>query len=128
MSGRPEPRFDLDYARGRQAELWVQDLRAALQADRVEVKHDERARETGNLYVEFECLKRGSYRPSGIAVTEAEAWVFVLENPHLAVVVSTVRLKELARASWRLGYRAECQRGDHPTRGVLIPIGRLFEL
>lgn len=64
-----EPRFDLDYARGRQGELFVEAVRDAIQTERCEVKRDDRSVETGNVYVEYQCLRRGKWTKSGIATS-----------------------------------------------------------
>ena len=62
--------------------------------DTIECKRDFKAHKTGNVYVEFEC--RG--KPSGIATTEADYWVFVVgpdENDLRAYLTTTARLKAL---------------------------------
>src|SRR5688572_20048700 len=97
MSDKPEPRWDLDYKAGRQAELWVQNLRKSLEEDTIEVKLDRRFPDTGNIYVEYECKRRGSMRPSGIATTTSRLWIQVLVEDELALIISTDRLKEIAR-------------------------------
>ena len=121
-----EPRWDLDYEVGRQGELWVQDIADSLRSDAREVKVDERFADTGNVYVEYECRYRGQYRPSGIAITEAPVWVFVLQSEGLALVVSTDLLRGVSREGYRAGRVAECSRGSYPTRGVLVPVARLI--
>ena len=121
-----EPRWDLDYEVGRQGELWVQNIADSLRSDAREVKVDERFAETGNVYVEYACRYRGQYRPSGIAITEAPVWVFVLQPEGLALVVSTELLRRVSREGYLAGRVAECSRGSHPTRGVLVPVARLI--
>ena len=111
-----EPRWDIDFAVGRQAEMWVSDIITALGTDAIEVKADERALRTGNLYVEYEC--RG--KPSGIAITRAVLWIYVLNVEQLALVVSVERLKVLGREALRAGRDGSCTRGSHPTRGALV--------
>ena len=75
-----EPRFDIDYSEvGRPGELFVMGIIEGLKSDRVEVKTDQVSQTTGNIYVEYACKKQGQYKPSGLAVTEASLWVFVLE-------------------------------------------------
>ena len=118
-----EPRFDIDYKFGEQAELWVSDIVASLNTDRVEVKHDARFADTGNVYVETLCLRRGKYRPSGISTTKAEVWVFVLEAGTSCVVVSTETLKRACRTLWNDPRKhVECSRGSHPTKGLRVPL------
>lgn len=120
-----EPRFDIDYEVGRQGELWVASIRDALRTERAEVKTDVRASVTGNVYVEYECRHRGKWKPSGIATNESPVYVFVLAARSLALVVDTEALKREARRAYNAGRLAECKKGSHPTRGVLIPVQKL---
>jgi hypothetical protein len=122
MTGRGEPRFDIDYEYGLQGELYVSDIRRAIEADRIEVKRDSRWSATGNVYVEFECKGR----KSGIATTEAELWAFVLGDTNIAVFIPTATLKEFARRLHRAGRVAQETDGSHPTKGVLVPLPALF--
>lgn len=57
-----EPRFDIDASYGRQGELFVSSIIDALTGGSVEVKRDSRFAKTGNVYVEYECRKRGPGR------------------------------------------------------------------
>jgi hypothetical protein len=118
LSDGYEPRWDRDSAVGRQGELFVANVIDVLVNGRVEIKTDERARETGNVYVETSCHYPGrGWQPSGIEVTEAEEWVFVIG--HRMIVIPTLELRRVAE---RFGVFAECRRGDHPTRGVVVPV------
>lgn len=121
-----EPRWDADYEIGRQGELWVQSIVDSLKSDAREVKTDERFADTGNIYVEYECKRRGHYQPSGLSTTEAPVWAFVLQREGVLLVVATELLKQVARELLRQGRTAECSRGSHPTRGVLVPVARLL--
>lgn len=60
---------------------------------RIEVKHDRRAAETGNVAIETEY--RG--RPSGIVTTAADLWAIVVGDE--AVVLPVPALRELAMSS-----------------------------
>ena len=117
-----EPRWDVDWAIGRQGEMFVTDVIAALRdGATVETKTDKRAADTGRLYIEYECLGK----PSGLRTTEAMIWAFVLGSGTL-LFLPTDTLKRLARLAWRIPeFRVECARGSHPTRGVLIPLASL---
>lgn len=126
MSTQPQPKWDIDYESGRQAEIWVSDLRESLLSDSIEVKHDRKSADTGNIYLEYECLKRGKWCKSGIAVSTARLWVFVLVKDEFAIVITTERLKALARNSYKnVKRRKEERDGSHPTKGVVIPISEL---
>lgn len=120
------PDFDLDYEIGRQGELFTVDIVEAFQRDAVEVKTDEQASRTGNVFVEYECRRRDGWHPSGIATTEAVAWVFVLVRDSLMLVIDTNHLKAVARECHKRGQTRPCSRGSHPTRGVVVPIRSLI--
>jgi len=117
---RSEPRFDLDLPYGKQAELqigefldWIADGNG-----QVEVKHKRYL--DHKLYVETHCDKgrTGTYRPSGISVTTAHCWVFVIGDTgvHVAIPTDLLRLM-LTDPSSR--YREE-RDGSCPTRGMLV--------
>lgn len=133
MSARPsadgyEPRFDIDYERGSQGEMFTRSIIDAMARDRVEVKQDGRIRETGNVYLEYECLRRGKYVPSGLATSEAECWVFVIEGGDVLIAIPTEKLKELGRAAFKAGNVRECVVGSHPTKGVVVTVADLLGL
>jgi len=77
---KPEPRFDIDFAYGRQGELQIGDfLQWVANGDaRVEVKRKRYL--DHKLYVETACDRgrTGCFEPSGITVTTAEVWVFCI--------------------------------------------------
>ncbi len=125
-----EPQFDHDLVLGQQAEMFVEDIRAGFSGQRVETKYDLKAASTGRLFIEYECLRRRAYCSSGLQETASLYWCVVLDAPHAALLISTERLRELTRHAWVHGSdtgarRGDCQRGSHPTRGVLLDIGRL---
>lgn len=126
MREKPEPRFDLDYAAGRQQEMWVEGIRDSLAADSIEVKLDREFVETGNIFIEYACKGKNGWDDSGLAKTTSKLWIQVLVEGELALIVSTERLKEIARRYW--DRRAECKRGSHPTKGVLIPAAEIVAL
>lgn len=122
-----EPRFDIDYQFGRQAELFVSDIIKSIGTERVEVKHDAMYRRTGNIYVETSCKRNGRYQPSGITTTQTEFWAFVLA-PGMCVFVLTETLRaaaeHLSQYEWNC---ARCDKGSHPTCGVKVPLRWLLQ-
>lgn len=117
-----EPRFDLDMKVGQRGESHALAIIDGIQNGTVEVKTDERAADTGNLYVEFAHKSRGKWVPSGIAKTQALYWCYVLYGDELALFVPTDVLKEYAeKHRW-----VEMPRGSHPTRGYLVPFAALM--
>lgn len=115
-----EPRFDIDLAYGQQGELLVASIVDSLRdgTGAIEVKSDRRWRDTGNVYVELECRRRGRYVASGLQTTTATLWAFVIGYPAVVLIVPTAMLHEEV---WRAGTRrAEETDGSHPTRGALV--------
>ena len=116
-----EPRWDLDYARGRQAELWVRSIVDGLRngAITVEVKRDDRAAQTGRFFVEFEC----NGRPSGIQTTQADYWTFIVGG-RAALFLLTEDVLYVARRAWAddARNRVEQRVGPHKSRGVAVPL------
>lgn len=118
-----EPRWDIDAELGRQGELFVASAIEALKSGAaVEVKTDAKFALTGNLYIENECQYRAGWKPSGLSVTSTEMWAFVLAGAPVALIVPTTVLRQLVDGC----ATAECMRGSHPTRGWLLPIGKII--
>jgi len=114
--------WDLDLRAGLSGESRVADL---LSLDTVEVKTDRRWIETGNVYIETSCyyVKSNSWELSGLSVSKATHWAFVLEDT--VVIVPTYRLKE---AIGRIGKTITCNIPPNPSRGYLINVSSLIEL
>ena len=114
--------WDIDYAYGRQGELFVADLLATLQVGtQVEVKRSRYG--DHQVYIEYEHSPRrlkGQYEPSGIAVTQAMVWAFVADS--WCLFVPTEHLKRIARLvlQKRPDLRRETNHSDCPTRGVMV--------
>lgn len=113
--------WDLDFRDGLIGESKVADL---LHLDTVEVKTDRRWTDTGNLYIETECYYKSddAWKQSGMAVSKATHWAFVLEDSVL--VVPLFRLKE---AVYELGRSITCNIPPNPSRGYLITPSQLLE-
>lgn len=114
--------WDLDLRAGLTGESRVADL---LSLDTVEVKTDRRWVETGNVYIETSCyyVKSNSWELSGLSVSKATHWAFVLEDS--VVIVPTYRLKEAIN---RIGKTITCNIPPNPSRGYLINVSSLIEL
>lgn len=122
-----EPNWDIDLAIGRQGELYVARIVDALrEGASIEVKTDDAAVKWGRVYLEYECLYNGGFRPSGIATTNAELWATVLAGD-VVVIAPTWRYKQAARAAWHYpGLRKRLTKGSHPTGGIVIPLDSLL--
>jgi len=116
MSGKANPKWDFDLARGLEGEGIVQGLLQG--GSKVEVKRDYIASTSGNIAIEYDY--RG--RPSGIAVTEADWWAIVVHRKGFddtVILIETKRLKELCRRHY--GNRIKGG-DDHASKMVLVPV------
>lgn len=114
--------WDIDLRDGLAGEKTVADL---LKAQTIEVKTDRRWYQTGNVYIEMQCWyqKEQAYRPSGINVTKASHWAFVLED--VVLIVPTPVLK---RAVEEYGVPITCNIEPNPSYGVLVKITALLHM
>jgi hypothetical protein len=113
--------WDLDYRDGILGEKRIADL---LSMDTIEVKTDRRWKDTGNLFIETECYYQttDTWEKSGISVSKATHWAFVLEDSVL--IVPTFRLREAIHDNHR---PITCDILPNPSRGALITAGTLIE-
>ena len=128
MSGhaKAEPRFDLDLSYGRAGELQMAAF-YRLVADGSGLVEVKRKRLIDlELYVETECDKgaTGHYTPSGISVTTAATWCFVIADSGIHVAIPTALLRTMLTAP--SSRPKEEHDGDCPTRGMLINFGMLL--
>lgn len=119
-----QPDWDVDKARGEEAEALWRKTRTAMATGCAEVKRDDRAAKTGNFYIEHACRTAEGWEPSGIETTKATTWVFVSWPILVAVPVSILR--HLHRDAQRKKALVECSNGSHPTKGVVIPVDKLL--
>lgn len=113
--------FDLDFANGKQGEDLVEAL--LTNGKTVEVKRDLKWQDTGNLYIEYLCYyqRTDSWEWSGIMVTKADYWAFVLGEGVL--MIPTPLLKQVCIASKR---HAETRIPPNPSKGYLITVDSLI--
>jgi hypothetical protein len=107
--------FDLDFATGQNGEELVKELLTG--GKTVEVKTDIKWKNTGNLYIETICWYNASseWLPSGLSVTKADYWGFVLEGTVLLVQTEYLRI-----AVAQYGYPINCNIPPNPSKGYLI--------
>lgn len=113
--------FDLDFGYGRKGEKLVEEL--LTEGKRIEVKRDRKWNKTNNLYIEVECwfLKTQSWEASGLMVTEAEYWAFVLEKGVLMVPTDHVHY-----AIKNFGREITCEIPPNKSKGFLITVEDLL--
>jgi len=107
--------FDLDFGYGRKGEQLVEDLLTGGRT--IEVKRDRKWWKTNNLYIEVECFfrKSMSWEPSGLNVTEADYWAFVLEKTVVMITTPTLRY-----AVENYGREITCEIPPNLSKGFLI--------
>lgn len=126
IGGKAEPRFDIDYAYGRQGELLIGDFLKAIASGngRVEVKRKRYL--DLDFYVETHCDKgrSGTFLPSGISVTHADMWAFVIGDTNVTVLIPTDELRAMLDDP---STRPKSEdNGSCPTRGKLVNLGALL--
>ena len=110
-------KFDIDLSK---AQIREKELRDILGKAKVEVKTDSIWKGSKNLAVEFRC--RG--KPSGISVSEAEYYAFILDaNTYTEgiIIIPIEKLLYLARKFYRMG-KVKNGGDDNASEMVLIPI------
>lgn len=107
--------FDLDYSFGAVGESLVNDLLTG--GKTVEVKRDRKWWDTGNIYIEVQCWYNStmSWQESGLSITKADYWAFVLESG--VIMVPTDHVKYAVKV---FGKRIECTIEPNSSRGYLI--------
>ena len=116
-----EPRFDLDFKYGHNAEVLVAEIlrRGKADSSNVEVKHKSYVDDY--YYVEHEQNPRrcGTWKPSGIKVTTAQWWCYVVGNNNDWIVFWPT---DLIKRAWEhpAAKPSQVTRGDNPTKGKLI--------
>lgn len=109
-------RYDLEVGQIAEKEL------AFLLGKRIEVKNDLQARETGNIFIEYE--SRG--KKSGIAKSQAEYYCIVINDDRF-ILIKTTDLKQLCRKY--LGTNRDRLGGDSNTsKGILLPLSDLVKI
>ena len=113
--------FDLDFSYGRLGETLVDELLTG--GKTVEVKRDRRWHETNNVYIEIECWYNNSqsWEPSGLSVSEASYWAFVLEGSVFIIPTEVLR-----SAVSKYGREITCEIPPNKSTGYLIRIEDLL--
>ena len=115
-------KFDIDLSK---AQIREKELRDILGKSKVEVKTDSIWKGSKNLAVEFRC--RG--KPSGISVSEAEYYAFILDaNTYTEgiLIIPIEKLLYLARKFYRMG-KVKNGGDDNASEMILIPIAEFVK-
>jgi hypothetical protein len=125
-----EPRFDVDFTRGRIGEELVETFLADLIGKKIEVKTDYRVNETGNVYVETWQYSEpdASYKKqSGINVSEAEYYCFGSPLGEGFVMIKTSVLKQfISNTNPREARQPIASKETKASIGRLIPLADLL--
>lgn len=115
--------FDLDFTFGHEGEQLVKDILTG--GLTVEVKRDRRWVETGNIYIESAFYSRATHNwiQSGIMVTKADRWAFVLEG--LVVIATTT---DIRKAVDTYGRPISNNIPPNPSKGFLITVDDLMKV
>lgn len=128
--GKYEPRFDVDFTRGRVGEELVETFLADLAGKKIEVKTDYRIGETGNVYVETWQYKKedaSDRYQSGINVSESDYYCFGSPTGGGFVMVKTSVLKEFIRnTNPREARQVISSDNTNASIGRLIPLNDLL--
>lgn len=113
--------FDLDFSFGREGEQLVEQL--LTNGKTVEVKRDRKWHITGNIYIEVECwyVASQSWEASGLMVTKADYWAFVLEKGVVMVPTDHVHY-----AIQKFGRQITCEIPPNRSKGYLITVNDLL--
>lgn len=111
--------FDLTYQLGLHAERIV-DVFFTGDVVNIEVKRDMRWLDTGNVFIETHCFYResGKYEESGILVTSATHWVFVMGLAKLTIPADVI-LTLIKRPESK---RVHNNNGSNPSWGNLLNV------
>lgn len=113
--------FDLDFSFGSEGESLVNDLLTG--GKTVEVKRDRKWHSTNNLYIEVECwyMTKQAWEPSGLSVTTAAYWAFVLESSTFIVPTDVLR-----KTVQEKGRQITCDIPPNKSKGYLITVEDLL--
>lgn len=123
-----KPEFDIDLQYGRVGERLARDFLLGMLGSEpghltVEVKKDGKYIDTGRIYIEYQCKWPDGWRNSGLLISTADYWTFVVGETVVIGVPRAVLLRVLERArDPKLKYLREEKDGSRPTRGVAIPM------
>jgi hypothetical protein len=112
--------FTHDLNFGEKAEDWINELFS--NGKHIEVKNDRLIHKTGNLFIEYESRDK----PSGLATTTAEYWIYRLSELDSALIFPTKALKQVCRVYFKQNIFLKNGGDSNTSKGFLIPLTRLL--
>ena len=117
-----EPSFDIDWRYGVTAggEALVREICGLIDDEKVHIEVKRKRRSDGYFYVELEHDpgRRQAFVPSGLSITTAEVWAFVIADCGLVLMTKTEALTTAVDRNY--GFPAAETDGSCPTRGRLL--------
>ena len=108
--------FKHDVVIGQIGEDWAKEFFSG--AFKLEVKFDSMAHVTGNIFIEYS--SRG--KPSGIAVTDAEYYLYIIAEFNNAIILNVEYLKERLRYYYKHNMYIRNCCDDDTSVCLLVPI------
>ncbi len=109
--------FSHDLQLGKKGENLLAKI-LLLKGDKIEVKTDFQAKQTGNLFIEY----KSRNKLSGLTTTKAEYWAFLISNEQI-IIIETNKLKELCKIN---GLKRVTGGDNNTSKGILIPLNKLI--
>jgi hypothetical protein len=88
----------------------------------IEVKNDRLIHKTGNLFIEYESRNK----PSGLATTTAEYWIYRIDELDISFIFPTKALKQACRVYFKQNIFLKNGGDNNSSKGFLIPLTRLL--
>jgi len=89
-----------------------------LKGDKIEVKTDLQATQTGNVFIEY----KSRDKLSGLSTSKADYWAFLISNEQI-IIIETNKLKELCKTK---GLKRVDGGDNNTSKGILIPLNKLI--
>ncbi|WP_396179948.1 hypothetical protein [Flavobacterium sp.] len=117
--------WDRDYSSGKRGEEHLDKVLTTH-----EVKTDYMWQKTGNLFIEYECWYNNeqTWKPSGISVSKAEYYTFVVPLDGKKPMLMSVPMEVLKEAVEKHGIKRDNVNSDNPSKGYLIKIRDLLNV
>lgn len=112
--------FKHDVVVGQIGEDWAKQFFSG--EFKLEVKIDSMAHASGKVFIEYS--SRG--KPSGIAVTDAEYYLYIIAEFNYAIILNVENLKERLRFYYKHNMYIRNGGDDDTSIGFLVPIQELL--
>ena len=112
--------FTHDLNFGEKAEDWINELFS--NGKHIEVKNDRLIHKTGNLFIEYESRNK----PSGLAITSAEYWIYRIDELDISFIFPTKALKQVCRVYYKENLYLKNGGDNNSSKGFLIPLKTLL--